>query len=192
MNIQTLYEKPRGCGYRKKGGFYFAGEPEGTPCGLLPIELTVCPCCGTGFKFSRGWSWVGKEIFKDAVCVAPECKIRCAPFDGSVDKFGMIWIGEKYYPTIDTFNAEARHMGISRRIKTIPRDFKVGESWIFFAHIHAIRKDGGEFAPGLFKAWRPQRIEYVIKGDETPEELAKLEARGVSLVDIIPLEQEED
>ena len=30
-------------------------------CGLLPIELVRCPCCGGGVKPSRGFTWINPE-----------------------------------------------------------------------------------------------------------------------------------
>jgi len=42
--------------------------------------------------------------------------------------------------------------------------------------------------PAIFTCFKPTAIEYVVKGDETEEELDKLEARGIRLVDVKPIE----
>jgi hypothetical protein len=46
------------------------------------------------------------------------------------------------------------------------------------------------FKQGAFHIFRPQRIEYVVKGDETDDELAAFEKRGVEPVKVVPLEQQ--
>jgi len=75
---------------------------------------------------------------------------------------------------------EANEMGISRRIAAVPHGFKVGETWILLAHKEAI---AGEH-PGIFTAFVPQAIEYIIKGTETDEDLEAIEKRGITLVRI--------
>jgi hypothetical protein len=49
---------------------------------------------------------------------------------------------------------------------------------------------GYEHVPGIVTAFRPTAIEYVVKGDETEEELEALEARGIEPVEVIRAEQE--
>ena len=49
-------------------------------------------------------------------------------------KAGLLWIGEQFYPTPGEFTREAEELGISRRISAVPRDFKLGETWVLFAH----------------------------------------------------------
>jgi len=41
------------------------------------------------------------------------------------------------------------------------------------------------YRPGVFCVFTPQRIEYVVKGDETDDFLKRLEGRGVTLVKVI-------
>ena len=68
MNIETRITAPRGCGLRKPGGLYLVAGAPNAPCGKLPLELTVCPCCGQGIKFARGWTWVDADrLFKDVL-----------------------------------------------------------------------------------------------------------------------------
>jgi len=45
----------------------------------------------------------------------------------------MMWVGEKYYPTIEKFIAEARSKGVCKRIGTIPNVVK-GKSRCFLLH----------------------------------------------------------
>jgi hypothetical protein len=131
------------------------------------------------------------------------------------DRAGLLWIGAKFYKSAEAFDREAAELGVSRRISAIPRGFKMGETWILFAHPKAIAtplncgrcgalknvhpiKNGlgavelicsrcGEKAPahrpGIFKVWRPQRIEIILPDSQRGSELAKdYEARGITPV----------
>src|SRR5208282_5175130 len=145
-------EAKRGCGYRKVGGLYLVGDVGGIPCDRLPIPLEICSCCGQGIKQGRGWQWVdiaglvGGDhmvpdiLYKDGV---PEsgfaatmhpcgCFLGVCPLCSNVaalGKGGLLWIGQQFYPTIEAFEAEARKLGISRRISTVPRGFEVGKHY---------------------------------------------------------------
>ena len=50
---------------------------------------------------------------------------------------------------------------------------------------------GREHKPGIVTAFQPIGIEYVVKGDETEEELEALEARGIEPVEVIRAEEQE-
>jgi hypothetical protein len=88
-------------------------------------------------------------------------------------------------------------MGICRRITNIPREFKLGETWVLLAHRKAIatlaeEPEQGELLPtnkyqsAIFSVFRPIAMEYVIKGDETQEELEKIVNRGITPVNVNP------
>lgn len=208
MTIQTRVEARRGCGYRKAGGLYLVGEAFGDTCYRLPFPLHVCPTCGHGIRQSRAWTWIdGFEIFAfETLCgdTSPHC-VACVicnptlllPTDEVKEgeerpnrgKSGLIWVGEKYYRFPETFIAEANRMQISRRINAVPHGFVLGETWIFLAHVKAIfERTGGQvtYTPGIFRAYRPTGIEYVVKGDETDEALEKMVKRGITPVKIVP------
>ena len=194
--MKISYEKSRGCGYRKEGGLYLVSGGLLDSCFKLPIPLTVCPCCHAGIKPSRGWTWIGKKLIEDAPCSKTGCK-GCVPFDGSVDRFGLIWVGEKFYKTPYDFNKEALTQGISRRIKAVPKDFVIGETWVLLAHRKCIgaafdsnpKDDEEAFTPGIFCAFKPTAIEYVVKDDDDPDYLAGLEKRGITLVKVFKEEE---
>jgi hypothetical protein len=98
-------------------------------------------------------------------------------------------------------------MGISRRISAIPHDFKLGETWVAFAHRKAIQKiepkpleslpdvkapdDFIQYIPGIFHIFRPTAIEYIVKDDDTPEKLEGLEKRGITLVKVVQKPEQE-
>lgn len=189
--IQDRYDQERGCGFRKEGGLYLIGGSLMSPCGKIPIPLTVCPCCNAGIKPTRGFTWVGSQLFEKAPCSAPSCRY-CPPFDGSVERLGLLWIGRAFYKTPADFYKEAREQGISRRIPAIPKELIVGETWIALAHQDAIRNeafvskeqtpDEKPFIAGVISAFCPTAIEYVVKGDETDEEIEAMEKRGITCV----------
>lgn len=68
MNVQTIIETKRGCGYRSPGkdgiALYLMGKGNFESCERLPFPLTVCPCCGGGIGFFRGFKWIiPKQLF---------------------------------------------------------------------------------------------------------------------------------
>jgi hypothetical protein len=207
--IITKVEKARGCGYRKPGGFYFITEAmQMRSCGKLPLPLHTCPCCGGGIKFARGFTWISPDLlFKGVPCRFVDsslCDGLC-PMENPPEKSGLIWIGEKFYKTPGEWIKEAQERGVSRRIKNIPKDFKVGEDWVMVAHIHVVPEtdDAGNVAydeetgevklnPAIFHAFKPTAVEYVVTGEETEEKLECLEKKGITLVKVEkdPTEQE--
>jgi hypothetical protein len=187
IHIETRVEKARGCGYRKGGGIYLVAGGIGSECCKLPFELSVCPCCSAGIKQTRGFTWVSSDLFGLKPCFEPKEADTC-PMNIQHEKVGLLWVGEKFYPTADHFTKEANAMGVSKRIAQVPHDFEVGKTWIYLAHPKAMSKvgpEGLEFGPGVFRAFKPERIEYVVTGKETEEELERMAKRGFTLVKVI-------
>ena len=185
MSITTVVEGKRGCGYRKPGGLYLRVDGRGWECGALPIPLDVCPCCGEGIKPSRGWTWIdmGKFAAKRECARTGGCG-PCPLADAMIGRAGLLWVGEQFYPTPEDWLKEASQMGISRRIKSVPHGFKVGETWVAMAHRKAIKIGDDKYQAAIFHVFCPSRIEYVVKGTETDEEIATLEKRGFTLVKV--------
>lgn len=203
MGIVVSREGKRGCGYRKVGGTYLISGGAPRPCGVLPLELCTCPTCGAGIKQTRGWTWVDpSELFKDRRCAI--CDAKASAQGGAVycrftrlQHAGLLWIGEKFYSTPEEYTAEAHRMGISRRIKAVPRDYVPGETWILLAHSKvdfseldarhsqenpdaaAMIAELPRRRPAIFAAFLPERIERIVNGDESEEEIAKIEKAGL-------------
>ena len=208
-------EAKRGCGYRKVGGLYLVGSGIGFACDRLPIELTICPCCGHGIKQTRGFTWVdvpmlvggnhiiGRDLNREtfATELIPCNDPKSCPLCHNVEKIGragLLWVGAQFYPTVDAFEFEARTLGISRRIATLPQDFKLGETWILFAHPEGIRVPTPalerrnpeslgfvewEFKPAIFRVWKPERLERIWKeSDRGSEKVAADSKRGITPV----------
>lgn len=188
MEILKKVEAARGCGYRKKKGYYLVSSGLAGHCGKLPIELTICPCCGAGIKQGRAFQWINSSLFANAPC-QKDGKCGVCPLSEPNEKMGLLWVGEKFYKTPDDFLKEANSRGVSKRIGTIPRELELGKTWIALAHPKGIaRVVDGEIShfPAVFHAFIPERIEYVVAGDETEDELQSIVKRGVTLVDVTP------
>lgn len=122
----------------------------------------------------------------------------------------IMLVGEKYYSP-ESFLDEATRMGISKRIPFIPRDLELSKTIIYLAHPKAceikvaaavqqamsilegaetqqpklVETDRVEKKIGIFAAFIPKRVEKLIwESDATPEELEKLEKRGITPVPI--------
>ncbi len=204
--VQTRVESRRGCGFRKPGGTYLCSDGVMAACGRLPIPLTVCPTCHAGIKPARGWTWIDA----DAIAAQKSCTTKdthpsychACPLNGKLGMAGLLWIGEKFYPRPEDFLKEAATMGVSRRLSQVPKGFEVGKTWVIVAHRKSndtkcpdcrYKNDpycaccdgvGFLYTPAVFHAFKPQRIEYVVKGDETDEEIERLLKRGITPVHV--------
>jgi hypothetical protein len=207
--IHVRTEQARGCGFRKPGGLYLVTDGPGVPCALMPLELHVCTACGRGVKPSRGWTWIEPAgVFGEALHEHGEPTCPLSSPTGLGPRAGLLWVGAKFYRTPGEFTDEARRMGISRRISTVPRGFTLGQ-WVLLAHRAALEcescygtgDDDGEAVgnprarcrpchgvggeQGVFHVFRPQRIEYVVRESDTEKKLAHLERRGITLVKVL-------
>ncbi|RCR67079.1 MULTISPECIES: hypothetical protein [Larkinella] len=184
--IITSQEQKRGCGYRKPGGFYFVAGKSARPCAKLPIEVSICPCCSQGIQFNRGFTWVSSVLIEQQPCRLAGCS-DCFPFK-VMKRYGLMWVGEKFYKTPAAFSAEAAKMGVSKRLPFIPKGFTIGVDWILLAHRKCPfeTENGIELKPGIFTAFCPSQIDYIVKGDESDDFLNDLYDKGVRLIDVIP------
>jgi len=117
-----------------------------------------------------------------------------------IGQAGLIWIGESHYPTVRHFQEEAERMGISRRIRSVPKDFVLGETYILLAHKKAIINEGEvpeyigevEYSPGIFRIFRPTRIEVIVDGTEDDDVIEGYLKRGLVPVLIEKIETKQD
>ena len=130
-------------------------------------------------------------------------------------RMGLLWIGEAHYPTPEDFLAEGMAQGLSRRITAIPKTFEIGKTYVLLAHRRTVpckecsatgkvdighiigdveighaqescdHCKGRGWLPGIFGCFRPTRIEYIIKDDDTEEKLDRLEERGITLIKLL-------
>lgn len=193
MNVVTSVESVRGCGYRKPSaggvGIYLMGEGVFEPCERLPFPLHVCPTCGEGVKQSRAWTWIDpRKLFAEDV--EPLCMTGgnpghmhhlcwlCSPREA---RAGLLWVGEKFYPTARNFMTEAMAMGVSRKLPAVPRGFEPRKTVVYLAHPNAVDEfddDGKPVAsPGIMTVFRPSRVDLVVDTDDP----AELPERAVNL-----------
>jgi hypothetical protein len=196
MTIQVRYDSRRGCGWRKAGGYYLVGSGGGQPCGRLPLPLHVCPTCQSGIKPSRGWTWIDSAPWLySRTCKASERQCQfCPASQTDMGRVGLLWVGGQYYDSPGVFMREAAEQGISRRLAQIPRELKIGETWVWLAHQKAMQDpaDPKKWIPAVFHMFRPSAIEYVTKGSETPEEIDKMEKRGITPVRVVRAGEQKD
>lgn len=135
VQITDVYDRKRGCGFRRQG-FYLRTDPANIgSCGKFPLKLEECSCCGLKVKLTRSLQKVNvQNLFKNAECndITEACRGCLINRTG----FGyLISIGHQHYPSRDDFKREAIEMGISKRIAfPLPRDFKVKQSVVLLGH----------------------------------------------------------
>lgn len=208
-------ELERGCGYRKVNALYLVGDYTfHDTCDRMPWPLTVCPVCGQGIKVGRAFTKVNPYrlwgMHQDCKDKFRPCFL-CDPQD---EPAYIMTVGEKFYKTPQDFVKEALSMGISKRLPSdhLPKELKLGKSVVYLAHpkacevresavlqqAMAIVEEAQTNQPklldaeriekriGIFCAFIPKKVEKLIwKSKAIPEELERLEHRGVSPV-IIP------
>lgn len=209
-------EAERGCGFRKVGKLYLVGGGLEIICDRLPLELKTCPTCGHGIHFTKGIGRVNpKQLWGDHItdennpfgnigwkysCQCYTSCFVCKPPD-SINY--IMFVGEKFYPRPVDFIKEARELGVSKAISSVPKDLKLGESIVYLAHKKAVTHtkydnvplDDGQtkladvnisttYAPGIFYAFIPRRVEMPVWDDTPEEELEKLKKRGITPVPV--------
>jgi hypothetical protein len=198
--VPILVESERGCGYRKEGGLYMISGKLSAPCCFLPFELPICPTCHSGVKFSRGFTWIeaGKILRaskREPECIYNEdgilaktvqlCIVRTMRQTWEEERAGLIWVGEKFYKTPADFIKECAEKGFSRRIPTLPKDFKSGETWILCAHKKAIHdQEEDKYYSGIICVTKPTEIQKVVSKEDTANEfeMQMLRKRGIQPV----------
>jgi hypothetical protein len=205
-------EPRRLCGWRRVGGLYLCGSYVSVSCDRLPYPLETCPVCGGGIKVSRGFTRINPyQLFGNHNGCKDQLRpcFMCDPRDEVAFIMG---VGEKFYKTPGDFLEEAHRLGVSKRIPFIPKELELGKTVIYLAHPKAIEvkepvalqqamsileesetkqprlleTEKVEKRLGIFTAFIPQRIEKLVwQSEATPEELEKLEKRGIKPV-IVP------
>jgi len=183
MRVEVYYgEERRGCGYRKistenKVFYYLCGDGISAPCDRLPFRLQVCPVCGNGLKFHRGFQWIDWHRYAGDhnECECDEHCYICHPSD---EKYGLMWVGERFYSP-KSFTLEAEKLGVSKLIASIPKGLEVGKTKVLLAH----RKAWKNKEPAIFYAFAVKRIEVLVKPEDLSKEWVKrLRKKGVVVI----------
>jgi len=196
VDVLTVYDSKRGCGWRASGAMYLVSGDFFDTCGKLPAPIEVCECCGAGVRVTRGLTRIKPaRLFAGLVCKTQSRKCGACLINAP-DGF-IMGVGTKYYDHPRKFLNEALAQGISKRIAKggIPRGFKVGESVVLLSHANAstrYERQGDDLKavkiPGVICAFIPKRIEYITKGTETEEQLERLVERGITPVNVVRVE----
>lgn len=173
MAVKVMVRGERGCGTRNTRGYYLCGgEGLQVKCHRLPLPIPICEACERplivpirGIQMiepTKIWT-VCPEIHNPGyLCHALTCPI-CEP----PEKAYVVWVGESYYETPDSFLNEAQEMGISRKIHAVPEGLEVGD-WIYLGFRKYIptgeyKRDGTEIKePGIFHAYQVHTIEKLL------------------------------
>jgi hypothetical protein len=213
--VHLSIEARRGCGYRKPSksgvGIYLMGTTLSRACGRLPVPLEVCPCCGSGIKPTRGWTWITPSQLltqrqpldagaTERTCqdVAPKVCRSCPAGQAIPEgRHGLLWVGEKFYRSAEEFLREAAQLGVSRKVSALPREFVLGETWVYLAHRTAVWDPGAkEGRPGIFSAFRPTRVDLVIEDEGAiPDRALALQKKlgdGARLVKVVRAEDAQE
>jgi len=197
-------EFQRGCGYRKAGGMYLVSGTLWRACGILPIPDHNCECCDRNYLVpSRAPKWIkdSRPLFDYRQCSAPANSCLSCWFNVQVtkpnpDPVMLVWIGERHYRTSEQFVAEALQRGISRRINSIPRGFKVGETNVFLAHRKTFmgldENNDPILKPAIFARFVPQEIEYIVTEETSKEAIEALKKRGLTPVIVKKMSGEQE
>jgi hypothetical protein len=133
-----------------------------------------------------GWTWVTLDLlFKGSKCKTDPAYCEACLLGKPEGKAGLLWIGGCYYQDPSAWTDEASRLGVSRRISRLPRGFKLGETVVLVAHRKGYKYHSGQTGPGVFSAFRPTAIEYVVTDKETQDQLSALERRGVTPVKVV-------
>jgi len=162
------------------------GKPLVRPCNpksehAKPLSNWDCAACVVNSPPEEaGLIWVGRahyptpqDFTREAIMQGLSRRIKAIPHWFTI---GETWV---YFAHLDAVQRECRKCaGTGLR----PTD-EVGDMGEV---IHEKCKDckgtGVELVPGIFGAFLPEGVDYIVTGKETEEELDRLEQRGVRLV----------
>lgn len=206
-------EQIRGCGWRKVNALYLVGDYTfHDTCDRMPFPLTVCPVCGQGIKVSRGFTQINPYRLWGMHHGCKDLHRPCFLCDPTDELAYIMMVGAGNYETPQEFVREAIAQGISKRIPFIPKELELGKTVVYLAHPKAcevrepvalqqamaiveeaqtnqprlLETERTEKKLGIFCAFVPKRVEKLIwESQATPEELEKLERRGITPI-IVP------
>ena len=184
--VKEIKKYKRGCGFRYPG-IYLFGTGVAVSCDRLPLSIPLCPCCGETLRqlrsirvinpnkmFGPHYDWEPtEEEMADPYTLRKTCNCETdCPVCHPSQKAGLMWIGERYYPTPEDFIREARVAGVSKRVPVVPKEIGLGD-WVFLAHPNANK----------FDLDHPERIIYAFKITEVQQVLSPMQAEDEKFVE---------
>lgn len=95
----------------------------------------------------------------------------------------VMWIGTKYYPTINSFVRESRALGVCKRLPQLIRSIEPKRTRVFLVHDEGIKGEGTIFGYFIVK-----RVEIVVSALENLEEIPENTYEHVEKGLIVPVE----
>jgi len=192
----------RGCGFRNTRGYYLCGGGMEVHCHRLPLPIPVCEACKRPLivpirgiqRIEPNKVWTLCPEWQD---LSYPCHLVKCPSCFPPEKAYVVWVGESFYETPNSFVDESRRMGISRKIPFVPDDLKVGD-WVFLGYRKLIptgnyNKDHEEILdPGIFHAFRVSTIEKLLTDAQQKDQyyVKTLLDRGITPVVEVDSEDE--
>ena len=196
----------RGCGYLKPDSFYLRGEMSafGT---LPPFVRFVKPIRflekhfrgpaninGIQFEISRSpqtnpSNELSKHIVRLKKRKGKEENLKSL---GHIDEAWvfdiLMWVGESYYKTPESFIKECQTMGISKKIssKSTPPRIIPGITKLYVVHPRAL-KEGNEYVPGVIGYSYLTRCVYTKGDTDIPKWVDNLEK--IKRIDVVEFEE---
>ena len=202
MSVKVMVRAERGCGFRNTRGYYLCGGGVDVPCHRLPLPIPVCNACKRPLinpirgiqQIAPNVVWTRCPVWQDP---SYPCHARNCPACFPPEKAYVVWVGESFYETPESFMDEAQQMGISRKIPFIPDELNVGD-WVFLGYRKLIptekyNKEHEEIRdPGIFHAYRVRSIEKLLTEAQQKDQyyVKTLLDRGVTPVVEVDSEDE--
>jgi len=202
MSVSVMVRAERGCGFRNTRGYYLCGGGMEVHCHRLPLPIPVCEACKRPLivpirgiqriEPNKVWTLCPEWQDPSYPCHLVKCP-SCFP----PEKAYVVWVGESFYETPNSFVDESRRMGISRKIPFVPDDLEVGD-WVFLGYRKLIptgyyNKDHEEILdPGIFHAFRVSTIEKLLTDAQQQDQyyVKTLLDRGITPVVEVDSEDE--
>lgn len=202
MSVSVMVRAERGCGFRNTRGYYLCGGGMEVHCHRLPLPIPVCEACKRPLivpirgiqRIEPNKVWTLCPEWQD---LSYPCHLVKCPSCFPPEKAYVVWVGESFYETPNSFVDESRRMGISRKIPFVPDDLKVGD-WVFLGYRKLIptgnyNKDHEEILdPGIFHAFRVSTIEKLLTDAQQKDQyyVKTLLDRGITPVVEVDSEDE--
>ena len=202
MSVSVMVRAERGCGFRNTRGYYLCGGGMEVHRHRLPLPSPVCEACKRPLivpirgiqriEPNKVWTLCPEWQDLSYLCHQMNCPICNPP-----EKAYVVWVGESFYETPNSFVDESRRMGISRKIPFVPDGLEVGD-WVFLGYRKLIptgnyNKDHEEILdPGIFHAFRVSTIEKLLTDAQQQDQyyVKTLLDRGITPVVEVDSEDE--
>ena len=202
MSVSVMVRAERGCGFRNTRGYYLCGGGMEVHCHRLPLPIPVCEACKRPLivpirgiqRIEPNKVWTLCPEWQD---LSYPCHLVKCPSCFPPEKAYVVWVGESFYETPNSFVDESRRMGISRKIPFVPDGLEVGD-WVFLGYRKLIptgnyNKDHEEILdPGIFHAFRVSTIEKLLTDAQQQDQyyVKTLLDRGITPVVEVDSEDE--